>query len=339
MVSSKAHKIALRGRASQLFQHGDSLSCVARELGIGKSTAGDWLKQWHQNKDSFESRPERKRQVSARKYSPRDLQEIRAFAESHPRTSIRSIAQVLPRLGIHTSKSTVWRLVARQGLRSFRTVLKPKLTRAQKRKRMNFATDKKEFPFDTVAATDEFELSTNGKSTWFRAYTHAQVPDEPSQKFAPKLRFWAAITHTRVLPIRFYEGKLNAPKYQKILEDALPDIAAAFEGHEWWLLHDNASWHTAYSSQEYLQESPYTAHWFLPGEYPPNSPDCNVIENLMGRISVLVHQCQPQNREQLRSYLLAEWANVTPAMLTGLFDSYPERLTAIRQKKGGRTRY
>lgn len=340
MVTSKAHQIALRGRAAELFQLQWSLSRVAHELHIGKSTAGDWKKQWQSNPAEYESRPLRKRNRTT--YSPRDAMEIRAFAEGHPRMSYREIARTLPRIDIQASKTTVWKHSVREGLRSFRTVPKPKLTAEHKRKRMTFATDKADFPFSETVCVDEFEISTNGVSTWFRAYSHDKVPDAPTKKFAPKLRFWAAISRTRTFPLQFYQGKMNSDKYQRVLDQALPEIAESFADHEWWLLQDNAPWHTSsgpHGTQTYLQHSHNIVHWLTPDEYPPNSPDCNVIENLMGRISVLVHGRQPADLKQLRAVLEDEWRKVSPAMLEALFDSYPDRLTAIRRKKGGRTKY
>src|SRR6266576_109191 len=100
MVSSKAQKVVSRARAAQLFDLGWSVSMVAKELAIGRSTAGHWRKECNENKDAFVSRPSRIRKARASKYSARDVQEIQDFAASHPRTSYRSISYMLRRLDI-----------------------------------------------------------------------------------------------------------------------------------------------------------------------------------------------------------------------------------------------
>jgi transposase len=338
MGTPKTQKIAQRARAAQLFDLGWSLSLVSNELGIGRSTAEDWRKQYNHNRTAFTNRPEKPRKRRS-KFSLRDVQKIEDFASAHPRSSYRAIAHDLHLLDLSSSAASVWRYAKKAGQISFLTPKKPRLSKVQKEQRRTFSTDKRGFPWPTVVFSDEFEISTNGQSIWYRASSHDKVPPMPAVKFAPKLQFWAAITYNSVLPLEFFTGKLNAPKYQRILDSGLRNAAQVTGGHEYWLLHDKAPWHTAHSTQEYLQHSHYLDHFFTPDEYPGNSPDLNVIENLMGTVSRRVKRRSPRSKEQLRQYLLDEWSRVTPDELHSLYDSMETRLAEVRKKKGGNTRF
>ena len=74
-------------------------------------------------------------------------------------------------------------------------------------------------------------------------------------------------------------------------------------------------------------------------EWPSQSPDLNIIENLWYDLKRAVHDRRPSNLRELEAYCKEEWAKIPPASVQRLISSYKKRLQAVVLAKGGATKY
>jgi len=76
-------------------------------------------------------------------------------------------------------------------------------------------------------------------------------------------------------------------------------------------------------------------------EWPPLSPDLSPIENLWGELKRRIDLRCCKSAQGLQRAACSEWAKLTNdrVYVQQLFDSMPVRLEAVRQAKGGFTRF
>ena len=127
---------------------------------------------------------------------------------------------------------------------------------------------------------------------------------------------------------------LNAARYQNIILQpvAIPHITA---NHGMVLMQDNATPHTARTTQQVLQ-----GHNIRVLDCPPCSPDLNPIEHLWDEIDRRVRQLpQPQNLVDLERDLVNIWNNLPQRFLFNYVNSMRSRCLAVVRANGGHTRY
>ena len=86
---------------------------------------------------------------------------------------------------------------------------------------------------------------------------------------------WAAIGKNGKLQLQFVESKMNASKYQAMLQDVhLKDERRQICGEEWIFMQDNAPIHTAKTTIKFFEDQGIKLL-----DWPACSPDLNPIEN------------------------------------------------------------
>ena len=99
------------------------------------------------------------------------------------------------------------------------------------------------------------------------------------------------------------KGELNASKYRDaVLKKVKPDFASIFGTHAWTFLHDGASPHKAASTNAWLDEN---VSDYIPsgptGEWPANSPDLNIIEQIWGTMTDRLAEKRPSSIAALKT--------------------------------------
>ena len=125
-------------------------------------------------------------------------------------------------------------------------------------------------------------------------------------KHPTKVHVWAGISLKGPTEICIFEGKMNAPLYEKILEKTLvPFLRKQFsEGHKF--MQDNDPKHTSRHIRQYFEEE--NICWW---RTPPESPDLNPIENLWHELKeFLRREIKPVNKQQLIDGVEAFWSTV-----------------------------
>ena len=100
---------------------------------------------------------------------------------------------------------------------------------------------------------------------------------------------------------------------------------------------DGASCHFSKSTTMYLSSHmDKTWSWTGKGEWPTNSPDLNIIENIWAVLKNKVIKWQCTNMEDFVSAIEEEWWSIPQKFIQGLFNSMPTRLERLKVNNGGR---
>lgn len=344
-----------RRRFASLYRQNHSARLISREMHLPSSTAIEWARPLSKIKTTrdeeiwVEQAGTRKKHFI--KFSPADHRFVRAHLKHHRKDTVREVTNDLSSSFFDISRATVYRMAAESPrIRRLKVPRKPALTGKQKLRRLRFAIDNEHTPFVVWVFTDEFHVTADQSVRLhlmhFWAEDSSEVEPVPTVKFPAHLSVFAAVCRNRTLPLIFFNGHLNADRYQaEILPELVKNLKAEFGDEEFVLQHDGAPWHTAGSTQAWLQANPDIPHFITPEEWPSNSPDLNLIENLMGTVlrrtaKKLFDRGRPHpGREEFRAALVEEWDGVTQEEIEALYASMPDRLHAVRHAHGGHTRF
>ena len=341
-----------RAEFAKLFWQGNSFSVIRSKLfhmgrPVPLSTLKDWAQRLKSNTSLFLQGRRRKRlgnvranRNGARPLSHGDRIRIREYIAAHQEQDLRTDAAHLPD-DIQASYSTVRRERIKAGLKPLHTRRKPRLTKAQRMKRREFAKANLDTEWALVALSDEFSCTTTGSynptHSVYYTYSTKQVPKRPTVKYPASMSFLAVLTSKGPLPLFECPTNPTADQFQRLLETVIPQLNAKL-GHEYIFLHDLSPAFTAHSTQSYLEEN--VPRFFSKAEYPPNSPDINAIENVIGQVKEHVSKKRPRNKRELEAAVREGWAlATTPPKVAKLYESMPDRIRAVVAVKGGNTRF
>ncbi|KAH7978084.1 hypothetical protein HPB49_004435 [Dermacentor silvarum] len=151
---------------------------------------------------------------------------------------------------------------------------------------------------------------------------------------------WGAITFQGLGPLVRIEGRFNADSYCSILDDVLLPylVGGPFPDNEFILQHDNSPFHKARKVGVYLDDRDVAVL-----DWPPQSPDVNVIESVWGRMkfSMASQQLHVLSADALWTVVEEEWGRLSAntTFCRSLYSSMPSRMRAIIDAGGEATRY
>lgn len=139
-------------------------------------------------------------------------------------------------------------------------------------------------------------------------------------------------------PLKRVAGNLNAHAYQNEIIHDLAEVGhrIASGGRGFIFQQDRAPAHSAASTRNFLQE-----RGIVEIDWPGNSPDLNIIENLWATISrkVQAHPTMPRNAEELWERIQNAWDTLPMKSIRILYRSIPSRIRSVLEVQGGTTRY
>lgn len=132
----------------------------------------------------------------------------------------------------------------------------------------------------------------------------------------------------RVVPVI---GSLNAQNYKTILIAALNDLKCRYSDFIW--MHDNAPAHKSRLINVFLEEENIKVL-----EWPPRSPDLNIIENVWSILSAKVYENRQFSKIGDLQKSIEEQVKIINESLkdsiTNLYNSLPKRIISCIQKNG-----
>ncbi|GFX21269.1 transposable element Tcb2 transposase [Trichonephila clavipes] len=150
---------------------------------------------------------------------------------------------------------------------------------------------------------------------------------------------WEAISWRGLGPLVTLHGKVKAAHYVNILRDQVhPFVQTSFPGECPLYQDDNAPIHTAKIVQEWFAEHEGEVGHL---DWPPQSPDLNIIEHLWGYLESKLRARfpPPSTISALEVALHEEWLHIPLQVVHDLYASIPRRIQSVIQSKGGPTPY
>jgi transposase len=341
-------------RSNFLFYRNElgwTLEKIATRLGKSIRTVRRWLRIWESEgrltKNKSTGRPRSCR-------NKKNLKRLKRHMLGTSPHSVREVARRKPEFG---SKSTIQRAL-RQDLEllPYKKKKRTPLTEAHRAHRLLMAehhilndldvkdvvfTDEKRFSFIHVPRGNEFVWTDDPHDD--RRFV--EVP-KYQRNF---VEVWAGITYYGQTKLYFIERpnvnrtklKFTADRFvEEILIDALLEIDDIFLEHgveKWIFQQDGDSKHTASVVQKYLQAN--TPKFVRKDQWPANSPDFNLIENLWDIAVRSLKRKRPKSLDGFRKAVQETWESIPLDVVQSLFNSWQDRMTAAMLVNGGHTKY
>ena len=233
------------------------------------------------------------------------------------------------------------------GLKAYVCAKRPLLMAAHKEKRLAWVKAHADWTIDNrkaVIFSDESKFTlfgTDGCEWCWRA--PGQAFDERFVKKSIKhgggsVMVWGCITAQGPGRVCRIEGIMNAQFYTQILDDeflgTLCDLG--INKKDVYFQQDNDPKHTSRLATDWFNKKKVDKL-----EWPPNSPNMNIIEHAWEYLERRVHSRTPlpRNLGELWEALVEEWGNIEDDYITKLYESMPDRVQALLEAKGAHTRY
>ena len=154
-------------------------------------------------------------------------------------------------------------------------------------------------------------------------------------KHPVKVHVWAGISWKGRTPIVIFDGILNAERYETILEQGLlPFLHDVYpSGHR--LMQDNDPKHSSNRVKHFFEEK--GVYWW---KTPPESPDCNPIENMWHELKeYLRREVKPSRKEELVAGIRKFWETVDVAKCHKYIRHLRKVFPKVIEYNGGPTGY
>ena len=308
---------------------------------LSKATVLRILKQFkEENRIHYKTSPGRPSKLSVQ-----DERFVVRCVKEKPKTSAPEIARSLSeRIKQKISPQTVRRVLKNTGYNSRTAVRKPFISKVNKKKRLDFALKYVNMPenfWNDVIFTDESKFNLFGsdgkQKVWRKKNTalHQKNLTKTIKHSGGNVMVWECFAASGVGNLEFIDGTMRADSYIGILKHNLHSsaeklgIRSTFKFYQ-----DNDPKHKAFVTREWLL---YNCPKVM--ETPPQSPDCNPIENLWDYLDRRIREGPITSISHLKERLQEEWLKIPSSYTQNLVSSMPRRLKSVIQAKGLHTKY
>jgi len=145
---------------------------------------------------------------------------------------------------------------------------------------------------------------------------------------------WGCVSRSGTGPIHRIEGIMDAIGYRNILADVLLPYSEENLPLNWIFQQDNDPKHASRLVRQWLTDNQVNIM-----DWPSQSPDLNLIENLWAVVDRAVKKKNSGNLNELYRNIVECWNNIPPAVCANLFNSMQRRCQAVIKNFGYPTKY
>ena len=331
-------------------------SQIERELYIPRRTVSSFL-MCLRNRQSSRNLPRHGRpRITTKAQDKR----IIAAAETNTRVPFASLQNIV---NIPASTTTIRRRLHEDMIRKWRTVKRTLLRQEHAKKRLEWALKYQHYTREDwakIAWSDESAIQKDSARQQVWVFRH-QTKEE---KYAPKnvrsksrdgdiyQMIWGCFVGNKLGPIVSIDSSVTGDVYTTILRDnLLPYLdALASDGITGITLQqDNARSHTCKKAKAFFDIVKAEHGFTVMDDWPPYSPDMNLIENLWAHLKLELHRRYPDTatlcgspqyiRQCITKRVHEVWWSIGDEVLEALIDSMPHRVQALIKARGWYTKY
>ena len=344
-----------KGRILEARDLGKSHAEIGTQLNIPRTTVTSFLQRF-EKRGSDENLPHSGRPRKTLERFDRYLIRTALVHTNVTNDALRDITDS------EVSTSTIRRRLREDHIRKWRAVERALLTEDHAKKRLDWARRYRLFTpedWNRVFWSDECAVQKDSDDLQMWVFRHA----DKREKYLPKnvrgrakggglfQMIWGCFAGTKLGPIVFLDGTINADVYIAMLQNnLLPfiDAVIADGATDVVFQQDNATPHIAKRTHAWF-ENTMQEHGFTLMKWPPNSPDMNPIENLWAIVKLHLHRRFPDTKHLhgspemiktiLKQRLMEVWWDIREEVLNRLIESMPCRVQALLEAKGWYTDY
>lgn len=309
-----------------------SIAATAKYMKKSEGFVRRWIEQYKREQNVNDQPNVKPNRAST---SKEDKRIVEVF-DKNPGLSLRAGEERLRRSKINVSRETLRRRLHENALKYRSTMKKPLLSQVHIEKRMQWATENLTTDWNSVIYTDEssFVLSNPLTHAWYRA---TKRPVVRTLKHPQKIHVYGAFCSQGFGKLTVFTGNLNAVRMLGLYKSTLLPTANKFFGknnRNWMLLEDNDPKHKSRLCNEWKSENDVDQM-----EWPPQSPDCNPIENVWSLLKARLKGRSFRNLKQLTRFLHRQWNSFSRNYAQNLSESMRSRCARVIEKNGEWIKY
>jgi len=273
-----------------------------------------------------------------KKTTTREQRNLTRLSKKHPKWTARELLKqwkTVQPVCLSTTKA----ILRKYGLYGRVAAKKPLLTKRHKETRLSWCYAYKHWTaamWKKIVFTDEAKIELKPR---VRKFVRRPVGTRFLDKFTTKtLKFgggaimvWGAIKGNGDRKLIKCEGNVDSTEYQRILTSGLLPLLERDE----FLQQDGAPCHRSKSTQHFLDSRGIS----MLSDWPPQSPDMNIIEPLWHELKQRVASRKPATASDLWAVCQEEWNAIPREKITNLYDDMRRRVLGVIASKGGPTKY
>lgn len=340
MGASKQLSDDLKTKIIQHYGLGEGYKKLSKRFQLSVSTVRNIVRKWKAT-GTVLVKP---RSGRPSKIPERQRRRMVRMVKNNPQTTSKDLQGYLAADGVAVHRSTIQRNLHKERLYGRVMRKKPFLHSRHKLSRLRYAKEHLDKPisfWNKILWTDETKIELFGHNK--RRYAWRQKNTEFEEKhLLPTVKFgggsimlWGCVASAGTGNLVKIEGRMDSTQYQQILENNVQESVTKLKLRRGWVFQqDNDPKHCSKSTRAFMQRNKYNVL-----EWPSQSPDLNIIENLWDDLKQAVHARNPSNITELQRFCQEEWAKIPSSRIQTLIGGYRKRLQAVIFAKGGSTKY
>ena len=250
-------------------------------------------------------------------------------------------------LDLDVSLKTIRRSLKKAGLKAAVKQKKPFLSKAHKRRRLEFALEHQHWTLDDwsrVVWSDETKINRLGSDgrSWVWKKPGSGLKEQHvsgTVKFGGgSLMVWGCMTPQGVGYMCKIDGRMDAELYTTILQDDFLKTVEFYglDRENLIFQQDNDPKHTSKLASKWFKDNNINVL-----KWPAQSPDLNPIEHLWHHLKqqLNAYEVPATGIHELWERVQVEWDRIPKEVCRNLIESMPRRIEAVIKAKGAQTKY